>query len=111
MIHVVWATTELNTLGNPDVSLSTNSGPPGTTITIKISHIPNIAKESYPYPDLYIYLPFSQPFGTSLQSQCGGQDCFPVYTRNDALNNNLADRTMYFHYLVQIILHHSSKWF
>lgn len=96
MFNAVWATTELDTLGIPDVKLSTNSGSPGSNIVIKISHIPNISKESYPYPDLYLYLPFSQPFGTSLQSNCGGQDCFPIYTHDDALNNNFADRTIMF---------------
>ena len=96
ILNAAWATTELDTLGNPDITLSTNSGPPGTNITIKISHIPNIANESYPYPALYIYLPFSQPFGTSLQSHCGTQDCFPVYTHNDAVNQNFANRTIVF---------------
>lgn len=96
LFNTVWATTELDTLGNPAITLSTNSGPPGTNMTIKISHLPNIVNESYPYPALYIYLPFSQPFGTSLQSHCGRQDCFPVYTHDDAINKNFANRTIMF---------------
>ena len=91
-----WATTDLGTLGSPDVSISSNSGPPGTSITITVSHIPDISKTNYPYPDLYIYLPFSQPFGTTISSHCGGEDCFPIYTHDDALNNNFADRTITF---------------
>lgn len=97
MLNSVWATTDLSTLGSPDVTISPPiSGAPGTKITITISHIPDISKASYPYPDLYIYLPFSQPFGTSLSSHCEGQDCFPVYTYNDAANQNFSNRTITF---------------
>src|SRR5712692_11115383 len=91
-----WATTDLATLGSPDVTVSPSSGPPGTTITITVSHLPDISKEVYPYPELYIYLPFSQPFGVTVPSHCGGEDCLPVYTHDDALAHNLADRTITF---------------
>jgi len=96
MWNVAWATTDLSSIGSLDVTISPDSGPPGTKITVTISHIPDISKESYPYPDLYIYLPFSQPFGTTLSSHCGGQDCFPVYTHDDALNHDFADRIISF---------------
>lgn len=96
LCNLVWATTDLGTLGNPYVTTSPNSGPPGTKITITVSHIPDISKTSYPYPDLYIYLPFSQPFGTTLTSHCGGQDCFPIYTHDDALKQDFADRVITF---------------
>ncbi|HEV2193866.1 MAG TPA: hypothetical protein VGR54_09650 [Nitrosopumilaceae archaeon] len=92
----VWATTDLTTLGSPDVTITPLSGPPGTTITITVSHLPDISKESYPYPDLYIYLPFSKPFGVTVPSHCGGEDCFPIYTHDDALKQNLGDRTITF---------------
>lgn len=94
--NAVWATTDLGALGSPYVTISPNSGPPGTKITITVSHIPDISKTNYPYPDLYIYLPFSQPFGTTLTSHCEGQDCFPIYTHNDALNQDFADRIITF---------------
>jgi hypothetical protein len=93
---IAWATADLSILGSPDVVISSNSGPPGTRITITVSHIPDISKTSYPYPDLYIYLPFSQPFGNALSSHCGGQDCFSIYTHDDALNYDFADRTITF---------------
>ena len=93
--NAVWAT-DLETLGSPDVTISPTSGPAGTKITITISHIPDISKASYPYPDLYIFLPFTQPFGTSLSSHCGGGDCFPVYTHDNAINHDSADRTITF---------------
>ena len=96
LCNAVWATTDLGTVGSPDVVISANSGPPGSRITITVSHIPDISKASYPYPDLYIYLPFSQPFGIPLSSHCGGQDCFPIYTHDDALNHDFADRTIAF---------------
>jgi len=91
-----WATTDPVTLGSPDVTISPLSGPPGTMITITVSHIPNISKEAYPYPDLYIYLPFSKPFGVTVPSHCGGQDCFPIYTHGDSLNQNFGNRTITF---------------
>ncbi|MDE1725833.1 MAG: hypothetical protein KGH89_01035 [Thaumarchaeota archaeon] len=96
LLNSAGATSDLSTLGKPDVTISPISGPPGTPITITVSNIPDISKESYPYPDLYIYLPFSDSFGTTPQSQCGGQDCFPIYTHYDALNHDFADRTVTF---------------
>lgn len=91
-----WATTDLSAIGSPVVTISPASGPPGTKITITVTNIPDISKESYPYTDLYLYLPFSQSFGTTVQSQCGGEDCFPIYTYDDALNHDAADRTITF---------------
>ena len=91
-----WATTDLTTLGSPDVTITPSSGPPGTIVTITASHLPDISKESYPYPDLYIYLPFSKPFGVTVSSHCGGEDCFPIYTHDDALKQNSGDRTITF---------------
>jgi hypothetical protein len=96
ILNSAWATSDLSTLGSPDVTIYPTSGPPGTTITVTVSNIPDISKETYPYPDLYIYLPFSQSFGTTPQSQCGGQDCFPVYTHDEAVNHDFADRTVTF---------------
>ena len=92
----VWATTDLTTLGSPDVIITPSSGPPGANITIAVSNLPDISKESYPYPDLYIYLPFSKPFGVTVPSHCGGEDCFPIYTHDDALKQNIGDRTITF---------------
>ncbi len=96
VISTAWATTDLSTLGSPDVTITPNSGPPGTKITITVSNLPDISKEQYPYPELYIYLPFSQAFGVTVASHCGGQDCLPVYTYDDALNHNAANRTITF---------------
>ncbi|OLE39400.1 MAG: hypothetical protein AUF74_02005 [Thaumarchaeota archaeon 13_1_20CM_2_38_5] len=96
VISSAWATTDLSTLGSPDVTITPTSGPPGTEITITVSNLPDISKEQYPYPELYIYLPFSQPFGVTLSNHCEGQDCFPIYTYNDAINHNAADRTVTF---------------
>lgn len=92
----VWATTDLSTLGSPDITISPTAGPPGTNVTITISNIPDISKETYPYTDLYIYLPFSQSFGITPQSQCGGEDCFPIYTHDQATNHDFASRIVTF---------------
>ena len=96
LLNAVWATMDLSTLAGPNVTISPNSGPPGTPVTITISNIPDISKQSYPYTDLYIYLPFSESFGSTVQSQCGGTDCFPIYTHDDAVNNDFAARTVTF---------------
>ena len=96
LLNSVWATSDLSSLASPSVTISPISGPPGTPVTITVSNIPDISQESYPYPDLYIYLPFSESFGTTVQSQCGGGDCFPIYTHYDALNNDRATRTVTF---------------
>ena len=91
-----WATTDLSTLGSPDITIIPSSGPPDAMITITVSNLPDISKETYPYPDLYIYLPFSQPFGVTVQSHCGGEDCFPIYTYEDALKQNSGNKTITF---------------
>ncbi len=90
------ATTDLSVIPSPDVSITPNAGPPGTEITITVSNLPDISKEQYPYPELYIYLPFSQPFGVTVASHCQGQDCFPIYTHDDAINHRMGDRTITF---------------
>jgi hypothetical protein len=89
-----WATTDLTTLSAPDVTITPSTGPPSTKITITVSHLPDISNETYPYPDLYVYLPFSQPFGLTVPSHCGGEDCFPIYTYDDALKQNFENRTI-----------------
>ena len=91
-----WATTDLTTLGAPDITITPSTGSPSTMVTITVSHLPDISKETYPYPDLYIYLPFSQPFGVTVPSHCGGEDCFPIYTYDDALKQNFENRTISF---------------
>ena len=96
LCYSAWATTDLATLGTPDVTISPSTGPPGTKITITVSNLPDTSKENYPYPDFYIYLPFSQSFGTPLSTHCNGQDCFPIYTHADALNHDFADRIITF---------------
>ena len=96
LLNSVWATSAVSTLGRPNVTISPISGPPGTPITITVSNIPDISKEIYPYSDLYIYLPFSESFGTTVQSQCGGGDCFPIYTHYDAVNHDFGPRTVTF---------------
>ncbi len=95
-ISSAWATSDLSTLPSPNVTIFPTSGPPGTKITVTISNIPDISKETYPYPDLYIYLPFSQSFGVTPQSECGGMDCFPIYTHDEAVNHDFADRQVNF---------------
>ena len=96
ILGFAWAASDLGALTSPDVTLSTPSGPPGTMITITLSNIPDISNETYPYHDLYIYLPFSQPFGVTPQSHCGGEDCFPIYTHDQAVNHDLANKTVTF---------------
>lgn len=96
LVNSAHATSDLSNLPSPQIVISPTSGPPGTQITITVSNIPDVSKESYPYPDLYIYLPFSESFGTTPQSQCGGEDCFPIYTHDEAVNHDFADRTITF---------------
>ncbi len=92
----VSATTDLSTLPSPHVTISPSSGPPGTPITITVSNLPDTSNEEYPYPDLYIYLPFSKSFGVTVSSHCDGEDCFPIYTHDDALKRNFANRHISF---------------
>ncbi len=95
-VNSVFATTDLGTLASPNLTIYPNSGPPGTKVTVLVWNLPDITNESYPYPDLYIYMPFSEPFGLTVPSHCSGEDCFPVYTHDDALSHNTGTRVISF---------------
>ncbi|MGI0040681.1 MAG: CFI-box-CTERM domain-containing protein [Nitrosopumilaceae archaeon] len=93
----VWAKYDASHLREPDITMTPTSGPPGTKITIAVSNFPDISGEPYPYPDFYVYLPFSAAaIGTNVPSQCGTEMCFPIYTYEDAQRKNFADKTITF---------------
>ena len=96
ILNQVGAATDLNQLRVPEITMSPTSGPPGTKITITVSKLPDVTNEPYPYPDFYIYLPFSKEFGETLPSHCHGVDCYPIYTFEDSQRKNFADRTITF---------------
>ena len=91
-----WAKYDASHLREPEITVTPTSGPPGTEITITVSNFPDISDESYPYPDFYVYLPFSKAIGTNVPTQCGGETCFPIYTYEDAQRGNFADKTITF---------------
>ena len=91
-----WAKYDASHLREPEITVTPTSGPPGTEITITVSNFPDISDESYPYPDFYVYLPFSKAIGTNVPTQCGGETCFPIYTYEDAQRGNFADKTVTF---------------
>ena len=91
-----WAKYDASHIREPEITVTPTSGPPGTEITITVSNFPDISDEPYPYPDFYVYLPFSKAIGTNVPSQCGGETCFPIYTYEDAQRGNFADKTVTF---------------
>ena len=91
-----WAKYDASHLSEPEITVSPTSGPPGTKITITVSNFPDISDEPYPYPDFYVYLPFSKAVGTNVPTQCGGETCFPIYTYEDAQKRLIADKTITF---------------
>ena len=95
ILNQAWAA-DLSKLRVPDIIMTPTSGPPGTKITITVSKLPDVTNEQYPYPDFYIYLPFSKEFGVTLPSACQGEDCYPIYTFEDSQRKNFADRTITF---------------
>ncbi|MGI0009710.1 MAG: CFI-box-CTERM domain-containing protein [Nitrosopumilaceae archaeon] len=93
----VWAKYDASHLRESDITMTPTSGPPGTKITITVSNFPDISGEPYPYPDFYIYLPFTATaIGTNVPSPCGTEMCFPIYTYEDAQRKNFADKTITF---------------
>ena len=92
----VWAASDSSHLRVPEITMTPRSGPPGTEITITVSNFPDVSDEPYPYPDFYVYLPFSKAIGANVPSQCGGETCFPIYTYEDAQRGNFADKTITF---------------
>ena len=95
ILNQAWAA-DLSKLRVPDITMEPTSGPPGTKITITVSNLPDVTNEPYPYPDFFIYLPFSKEFGVTLPSACQGEDCYPIYTFEDSQRKNFADRTITF---------------
>ena len=92
-----WATYDASHLREPEITMTPTSGPPGTKVTITVSNFPDTSDEPYPYPDFYVYLPFSNAIGTSnVPSSCGKDMCFPIYTYEDAQRKNFADKTITF---------------
>ena len=93
----VWAKYDASHLREPDITMTPTSGPPGTKITITVANFPDISNEPYPYPDFYVYLPFSAvAIGTNVPGPCGTEMCFPIYTYEDAQRKNFADKTIKF---------------
>ena len=91
-----WAKYDASHLREPEITVTPTSGPPGTEITITVSNFPDISDEPYPYPDFYVYLPFSAAIGSNIPSPCGKEMCFPIYTYEDAQGGNFADKTVTF---------------
>lgn len=92
----VWAAYDSSHLRVPNFTISPISGPPGTEVTIKVSNLPDVSDEPYPYPDFYVYLPFADAIGSNVPGQCDGETCFPIYTYEDAKRGNFADKTITF---------------
>ena len=92
----VWAKYDASHLREPEITMSSTSGPPGTEITITVSNFPDISDEPYPYPDFYVYIPFTAAIGSNVPSACGKEMCFPIYTYEDAQRKNFADKTITF---------------
>lgn len=92
----VWAEYDSSHLAVPQITMTPTAGSPGTEITITISKLPDISNETFPYPNLYVYLPFSDAIGKNVPGRCDGESCFAVYTFEDAKNKNLETRTAVF---------------
>lgn len=80
----------------PQITINPTSGSPGTELSITISNLPDISKEPYPYPNLYIFLPFVDAIGNNVPGRCDGESCFAVYTYEDAANKKFETRTVVF---------------
>ena len=95
-LNPAWAKYDASHLQEPEITVTPTSGQPGTKITITVSNFPDVSNEPYPYPDFYVYLPFSKAIGTNVPTQCGGETCFPIYTYEDSQKGNLADKKITF---------------
>ncbi|HSD05447.1 MAG TPA: hypothetical protein VLB45_06835 [Nitrosopumilaceae archaeon] len=91
-----WAEYDSSHIPDPQIIMTPTSGSPGTKITITISDLPDISKEPFPYPNLYIYLPFVDAVGNNVPGGCNGESCFAVYTFEDAQNKRFESRTVVF---------------
>ena len=92
----VWAEYDSSHLPVPQITMTPTSGSPGTEISITISKLPDISNEIFPYPNLYVYLPFSDAIGKNVPGRCDGEACIAVYTFEDAKNKNFETRTVVF---------------
>jgi hypothetical protein len=92
----VWAEYDSSHLPVPQITMTPTSGPPGTKIIITISNLPDISNEIFPYPSLYVYLPFSDAVGKNVPGRCDREACIAVYTFEDAKKKSFGTRTVMF---------------
>ena len=67
-------------LGMPKITLTPNSGSPGTEIEISVSNMPAAPKGIDPRIEFFVYLPFVSALGGNVPNNCGGESCFPLYS-------------------------------
>ena len=67
-------------LGMPNITMTPASGPPGTEIEISVTNMPVVPKGVDPRVEFFVYLPFASEFGGNVPYNCGGENCFPLYS-------------------------------
>ena len=92
----IWAEETSSDISDPEITMTPTSGSAGTEITITISHLPDISNKSFPYPNLYVYLPFVDVMGNNVPGRCNGESCLAIYTYEDATNKKFETRTVVF---------------
>lgn len=67
-------------LGMPNISMTPNSGSPGTEIEISVTNMPAAPKGIDPRIEFFVYLPFVSELGGNVPYNCDGESCFPLYS-------------------------------
>ncbi len=96
-VNHAYATTlsdSINELGMPEITISPESGPVGTQVTINVSNLPMPPDGADPRLEFYMYLPASEDYGSVL-TNCDGH-CIVLYSFDDIQNNEIYPKEITF---------------
>jgi len=96
-VNHAYATTlsdSINELGMPEITISPESGPVGTVLTINVSNLPMPPNGADPRLEFYMYLPASEDYGAVL-TNCDGH-CIVLYSFDDIQNNEIYPKEITF---------------
>ena len=81
-------------LGIPEIKMTPTYGAPGTEIKISVTNMPAVPKDIDPRMEFFVYLPFVSEFGGNVPYNCGGENCFPLYSFEEVGEGKFAPKTI-----------------
>jgi len=83
-------------LGMPNITMTPNTGSPGTKIEISVTNMPAVPKGIDPRIEFFVYLPFVSALGGNVPYNCGGESCFALYSFEEVGSGKFAPKKITF---------------